>query len=804
MPFTEIENAVAAIARGEIVIVVDDADRENEGDLIMAAEKMTPEAMAFMIRHTSGVICMPVEGERLDELRLPLMVADNTEAQRTAFTVSVDARHGTTTGISAADRCDHRARAARPRRPGPTTSPGPGTSSRCATARAACSSAPATPRPRSTSPASPGCDPPACSPRSSTTTARWRACPQLEEFAAEHGLQLISIADLIRYRRHREKLVRRVSEARIPTRHGDFTALRVRVAARRRRAHRVRARRGRGPGERARAGALRVPHRRRVRLDALRLRPAARRARWSCIAAEGTGVVVYLRGHEGRGIGLGHKIRAYTLQDQGRDTVEANVELGFPADSREYGIGSQILVDLGVTTMRLMTNNPAKYGGLEGYGLEIVERVPLHVLPNAENIRYLRTKQEKLGHLLDIERRRGTSSATQLRVMGTYREYEGALDATGMRIAIVAGRFNDHVTTPLLDGALGTLRDARASTTSPCTGCPGAFELPLVAQAARGVGRVRRGGLPRRGDPGRHAALRLRGGGVRGRDQRVVARHRRAVVFGVLTTDDLDQALARAGGVHEWATRARRRRAPRSRWSPCSGNSPPAPHERLVMLRLVLPKGSLERATLQLFEDADLAVSRGSDVDYRGTIDDPRVDEVRILRPQEIPRYVADGLFDLGITGRDWIEERDADVVTLTELHYSKATARPIRMVLAVAADSPAQTVADLPAGSRGAHRVPGAHAPLLRAARHRRRGRALVRRDRGQGARHRRRGRRDHRDRPRAARRGPAHPRHDPRVVHRAHRQPARPTPTPRSARRWSSCRRCSPARSRRAAGCC
>ena len=193
------------------------------------------------------------------------------------------------------------------------------------------------------------------------------------------------------------------------------------------------------------------------------------------------------------------------------------------------------------------------------------------------------------------------------------------------------------------------------------------------------------------------------------------------------------------------------------------------------MLRLVLPKGSLERATIQLFEDADLAVVRGSDVDYRGSIDDPRVDEVRILRPQEIPRYVADGMFDVGITGRDWIEERDADVVTLTELHYSKATARPIRMVLAVAADSPAQSVADLPPALRVHTEYPELTRAVLRAARGRRRRPALVRRHRGQGPRDRRRGRGDHRDRSRAARRRAAHPRHDPRVVHRAHRQPGR-----------------------------
>jgi len=401
MPFTKIEQAVEAICRGELVIVVDDEDRENEGDLITAAEVITPESMAFMIRYTSGVICMPVEGDLLDELHLPLMVADNTESQRTAFTVSVDARDNTTTGISAADRCTtiHTVltEGTRPEdlaRPGhifPLRYREGGVLKRAGHTEAAVDLARLA-----------GFRPAGVLAEVVNDDGTMARMPELERFAEEHGLQLISIADLIRYRRHREKLVRRVSEARIPTRHGDFTAfvfeslidgtehmafVRGEVSGKENVLVRVHSECLTGDV----FGSMRCDCG--LQLDlAMEL-----------VAKEGTGVVVYLRGHEGRGIGLGHKIRAYTLQDQGRDTVEANVELGFPADSREYGIGSQMLVDLGVSTMRIMTNNPSKYGGLEGYGLEIVERVPLHVLPNSENIRYLRTKQEKMGHLLGID-----------------------------------------------------------------------------------------------------------------------------------------------------------------------------------------------------------------------------------------------------------------------------------------------------------------------------------------------------------------------------------------------------------------
>ena len=399
MPFGSIESAIVAIKRGEMVVV--DADRENEGDLIIAAEKMTPEAMTFMIRYTSGVICASVEGARLDALRLPLMVADNTESQRTAFTVSVDARHGTSTGISAADRTatvhaliDPATQPEDLARPGhifPLRFREGGVLKRAGHTEAAVDLARLA-----------GLAPAGILSELVNDDGTMARLPQLEEFATAHGLQLISIADLIRYRRRSEKLVRRVSEARIPTRHGDFTAyvfeslidgseqvafVRGDVAGKANVLVRVHSECLTGDV----FGSMRCDCG--VQLDLAMER----------IAEAGEGVVVYLRGHEGRGIGLGHKMRAYNLQDRGRDTVEANEDLGLPIDSREYGIGSQILVDLGISTMRIMTNNPAKYGGLEGYGLEIVERVPLQVFPNPENIRYLRTKQDKMGHILGLD-----------------------------------------------------------------------------------------------------------------------------------------------------------------------------------------------------------------------------------------------------------------------------------------------------------------------------------------------------------------------------------------------------------------
>jgi 3,4-dihydroxy 2-butanone 4-phosphate synthase/GTP cyclohydrolase II len=400
MPLARIEDAVAAVGRGEIVIVVDDEDRENEGDLIMAAEFATPEAIAFFLHHTSGVICAPVTRERARELDLPLMVTHNTESMRTAFTVSVDYRHDTTTGISAHDRSatiralvDPGTRATDLLRPGhifPLEAREGGVLKRAGHTEAALDLA----RLAGLYPAGVLCE------LVNETKDDMARRPELERFAAEHGLLLISIADLVRYRRRNEKLVKRVGEARIPTRWGDFTCYAYESVLDGQ--QHVALVRGAVQGQdnvlvRVHSECLTGDAFGSLRCDCgPQLDESMRR-----IAEEDLGVVVYLRGHEGRGIGIGHKLQAYALQEQGHDTVDANLALGMPVDSREYGIGAQILVDLGITTMRTLTNNPAKRGGLEGFGLTITERVPLLTTPNPENIAYLRTKRERMGHLLE-------------------------------------------------------------------------------------------------------------------------------------------------------------------------------------------------------------------------------------------------------------------------------------------------------------------------------------------------------------------------------------------------------------------
>jgi 3,4-dihydroxy 2-butanone 4-phosphate synthase/GTP cyclohydrolase II len=399
MGFSEVKEAIDAIARLGMVVVVDDEDRENEGDLVMAAEAATPENIAFFLAHTSGVICVPLLPERADALELPLMVTANTEAQRTAFTVSVDFRHGTTTGISATDRAstisaliDPETRPTDLNRPGhifPLRYRTGGVLKRAGHTEATVDLS----RAAGLSAAGVLCE------IVTEDKSEMARLPELERFAKVHDLPIISIADLIRYRRQNEKLVRLVSEARIPAAGGEFRAYVYESVL---------------DGEQHLAlvmGDVAGHEDVLVRVHSecltgdvfgsLRCDCGPQlRASLDRIEEEGRGVLIYLRGHEGRGIGLGHKIRAYQLQEEGHDTVDANLQQGLPVDSREYGIGAQMLVDLGVTTMRVMTNNPAKYGGLEGFGLDITERIPLQLTPNPENIAYLRTKRERMGHIL--------------------------------------------------------------------------------------------------------------------------------------------------------------------------------------------------------------------------------------------------------------------------------------------------------------------------------------------------------------------------------------------------------------------
>jgi 3,4-dihydroxy 2-butanone 4-phosphate synthase/GTP cyclohydrolase II len=402
VPLGTIDDAIAAIGRGEIVVVVDDEDRENEGDLIVAAEFATPDAIAFFLHHTSGVICVAIEAERAAELDLVPMVSRNTESNRTAFLVTVDLAHATTTGISADDRSatirgliDHRTKPDDLLRPGhifPLQARVGGVLKRAGHTEAAVDLARLA-----------GCYPAGVLCEVVDESKRGMARrPALERFADAHGLLIVSIADLIRHRRRNERLVNRLGAARIPTEFGDFTGVAFESVLDGTE-HLALVRGNVAGGERV---LVRV-HSECLTGDVFaslrcdcgpQLRAALRR-----VAIEGTGVVVYLRGHEGRGIGIGNKIQAYGLQDGGHDTVDANLALGLPVDTREYGIGAQILVDLGVTSMRLMTNNTVKYSGLEGYGLTIVERVPLEIPPNPENEAYLRTKRDRMGHLLEVD-----------------------------------------------------------------------------------------------------------------------------------------------------------------------------------------------------------------------------------------------------------------------------------------------------------------------------------------------------------------------------------------------------------------
>jgi len=394
-----VEQAIADIAAGRAAVVVDDADRENEGDIIFAASKATPELLAFMIRYTSGVICVPMPGRELDRLQLPLMTSQNNERMRTAFTVSVDARDGVTTGISAADRArtvrvltDSATESYELVRPGhifPLRYAEGGVLVRGGHTEAAVDLARLAGLPEAGVLAEVVND--------DGTMAR---LPALRAFADEHGLALISISQLVEHRRHTERIVRRVTQTRLPNAYGEWQAYGYRNAVDGTE-HIALVLGDLADGEklltRVHSECLTGDVFGSQRCDCGSQLAAAMAA----IAAEGRGAVLYLRGHEGRGIGLISKLQAYSLQDRGADTVDANLELGLPADAREYSTGAQILADLGVRSIRLLTNNPAKVTGMSGFGVEVAQRIPLPSLVTEENRRYLTAKRDRLGHEID-------------------------------------------------------------------------------------------------------------------------------------------------------------------------------------------------------------------------------------------------------------------------------------------------------------------------------------------------------------------------------------------------------------------
>jgi 3,4-dihydroxy 2-butanone 4-phosphate synthase/GTP cyclohydrolase II len=395
-----VDRAIEEVRAGKTIIIVDDEDRENEGDLMVAAEKVTPAIINFMTKHGRGLICLPLTKQRVEELQLPLMVRENTARFETAFTVSIDAKEGVTTGISAHDRAKTVLKAINPKtapsdlaRPGhifPLQAKEGGVLARAGQTEAAVDIS----RLAGLTPAGVICE----IMNEDGTMARM---PQLEIFSAEHHLSLLTIADLIKYRMKNERLVRKIEEADLPTKHGHFRIIVFEDVIH----HENHLALVKGEIKKDEPTLVRA-HSQCLTGDTLAS------SRCDCgdqlhkameiIEREGRGVILYILNQEGRGIGLTNKIRAYAIQDQGADTVEANRKLGFKPDQRDYGIGAQILVSLGINKIRLLTNNPRKFIGLAGYGLEIIDRIPIEIPPNLNNRKYLKTKKEKLGHILEM------------------------------------------------------------------------------------------------------------------------------------------------------------------------------------------------------------------------------------------------------------------------------------------------------------------------------------------------------------------------------------------------------------------
>jgi 3,4-dihydroxy 2-butanone 4-phosphate synthase/GTP cyclohydrolase II len=395
-----VEQALKNVKAGKLIIIVDDEDRENEGDLMVAAEKVTPEIINFMTKHGRGLICMPLTEKRLTELEIPLMVRDNTAPFQTAFTVSIDAKKGVTTGISAYDRAktvltaiDSKTRPTDLTRPGhifPLQAQKGGVLERAGQTEATLDIT----RLARLRPAGVICE----VMNEDGTMARM---PQLEEFSGVHDIPILTIADLIKYRMRHERLVNKIEEADLPTKFGHFKVMIFEDSIHKE--HHIALVKGEIKKDeptlvRAHSQCLTGDTFGSVRCDC----GEQLHRSMEMINEEGNGVILYILNHEGRGIGFANKIKAYAIQEQGVDTVEANRKLGFKADQRDYGIGAQVLVSLGVNKLRLITNNPRKFIGLAGYGLEIVERVPIEIPPNKVNFKYLRTKKEKMGHILDM------------------------------------------------------------------------------------------------------------------------------------------------------------------------------------------------------------------------------------------------------------------------------------------------------------------------------------------------------------------------------------------------------------------